>query len=248
MRRQENNSPQVSIITINLNNGNELENTLLSVHNQTYKNFEYIIIDGGSSDNSLNVITTNSDKITLYISEPDNGIYDAMNKGIRMAKGSWLLFLNAGDLLCDNLVLENIFSRLVIKDYDILYGGVKLKCKDDYEIVMPSELCSFFYKMPFCHQSSFVKNDILKEKEFNQNYKIAADYDFFCQMYRERKKFKKINLCVSVFADGGVSSINKKQMYDEFKTISNTWFNGFFRKKMYICYKYFVLLRKLKIK
>ena len=102
---------KISIITINLNNVSGLENTLSSVRAQTFRDFEQIVVDGGSSDGSVDVIRANSDWIAQWISEPDSGIYNAMNKGVRMASGDYLLFLNSGDCLASPKVLENVFQH-----------------------------------------------------------------------------------------------------------------------------------------
>jgi len=99
----------LSIITVNLNNEVGLSKTIESVQNQTYRDYEYIIIDGGSIDGSLNILNEYSQIFTHWVSEPDSGIYDAMNKGIKFAKGEWIIFMNSGDFFANKNVLENIF-------------------------------------------------------------------------------------------------------------------------------------------
>lgn len=100
---------KISIITICFNAATDLENTIASVRSQKYKDYEYIVVDGGSKDATLAVINDNSDKITKWVSEPDKGIYDAMNKGIKMASGEWVIMMNAGDVFADSQVLQNVF-------------------------------------------------------------------------------------------------------------------------------------------
>ena len=101
-------APKISIITVVYNGVLKLEATILSVINQDFNNFEYIIIDGGSTDGTLEIIKKYQDKITLWVSEPDNGIYDAMNKGIKYSKGEYICFINSGDILIE-LPIENLF-------------------------------------------------------------------------------------------------------------------------------------------
>lgn len=236
---------KLSIVTINYNDVNGLQKTIKSVIQQSFIGYEYIIIDGGSTDGSIGVINSNAANISYFISEVDMGIYDAMNKGIVQAKGEWLLFLNSGDYFPSVSTLDSIFQIKNINRFDIIYGGVIKVDNNSFIDIQPSELCSFFYKMPFCHQSSLVKTSLLKNRRFDLQYKIAADYDFFCQMYREGKKFRIFNQSIAVFDDCGVSSTNKSQMLNEFAVISRVRFVGCFRIMMYICYKFHVLLRKL---
>jgi len=195
--------PKLSIVTINFNNKCGLQSTIESVLRQTYSEFEYIIIDGGSVDGSYELIqqyyknkrSKNTTKIlynktiedypnpipriTYWISEPDKGIYDALNKGIEQASGEWIMFLNSGDYLSSDTVLEKIFEKKKTSRYDVLYGSVIYKKAESFIEVKPSELCSFFYKIPFCHQSSLVKTKLLKVRKFDLRYQIASDYDFF---------------------------------------------------------------------
>jgi len=250
---------KLSIITINFNNANELKTTIESVLKQTFSDIEYIIIDGASTDNSVDLIQYYADNqnnsndsqsfnncINYWISEPDNGIYDALNKGIEQASGEWIMFLNSGDYLPSDTTLESIFKTNKTSRFDVLYGTVIIKKTDSLLEVEPSELCSFFYKMPFCHQSSLVKTDLIKIRKFDLQFQIAADYDFFCQLYRERKLFKKLNLSISIFTDGGISTINSVKMYKEFTEISYSRFKGNFRRCMYACYRFHVIDRKIK--
>ena len=150
--------PKLSIITINYNNTRGLEKTLSSVWNdQTYSNFEHIVIDGGSTDGSVDVIKKYADKLTYWVSEPDKGIYNAMNKGILKAKGEYLLFLNSGDYLC-NEALSEIFSENFSED--IVYGNFTLLCKNgEKKIKTFSEQVDYnlLYLESIGHQSTLIK-------------------------------------------------------------------------------------------
>ena len=115
--------PLISIVTVSYNAVATIEQTILSVINQTYSNIEYIIIDGGSTDGTLDVIKKYADKIAYWVSEPDKGIYDAMNKGIKVATGEWINFMNCGDYFVANNTLESVFgSGKIYKKAEILYG------------------------------------------------------------------------------------------------------------------------------
>ena len=114
--------PLISVVTICYNAKNDLEKTILSVLSQTYQDIEYIIIDGGSTDGTVDIIHKYSERLFYWISEPDKGIYDAMNKGMDRATGSWINFMNAGDTFCDNEVIKNIFGYNDLSDYSVFYG------------------------------------------------------------------------------------------------------------------------------
>jgi glycosyltransferase involved in cell wall biosynthesis len=171
----------ISIITINYDNSAGLAKTIESVINQSYKNIEYIVIDGGSNDNSKSIIEVNQSNINYWVSEKDKGIYNAMNKGIAKAKGDYLLFLNSGDYLVDKDVVAKMFE--VPPKADIVYGNMQI----DYgngrieHGTMPDTID--FYQM-YCdtlwHPVSFIKKELFNQYGvYNENYKIVADYDFF---------------------------------------------------------------------
>lgn len=158
----------ISIITVVYNAKNLLEKTIKSVFSQSYINIEYIIIDGASSDGTVDIIKKYENKISYWVSEEDNGIYDAMNKGIKMAKGDGLIFMNAGDYFVGDMLTNNVdltiplFLPIKYENYFKKFGLLKLK--------------SYKQGIPYCHQGIiFENNDIL----YNTNYKIAADYDYY---------------------------------------------------------------------
>ena len=124
--------PLISIITVVFNGEKYLEETIQSVINQTYSNVEYIIIDGGSSDGTLDIIKKYEERIDYWVSEKDRGIYDAMNKGIDVASGKWLNFMNGGDEFYDNKVIENIFKNCSYEDEYVIHGKVALIYKNDF--------------------------------------------------------------------------------------------------------------------
>ena len=197
----------ISIITINLNNKQGLERTINSVLSQTYfDKVEYIIIDGGSTDGSKELIEQHKDKLYYWCSEPDRGIYNAMNNGITVSTGDYLLFLNSGDYLTENTVLERVFPYL---QYDIVYGNewkVNERYKGPYEAKYPDKLDeSFFRRTSLPHQSTFIKSELLKENHYSEDYKIISDWKFFIEAFRNGKTYKHMPFIVSVYDCSGFS-------------------------------------------
>jgi glycosyltransferase involved in cell wall biosynthesis len=202
--------PFVSIITVVFNGGNDLEKTILSIKKQNFQNLEYIIIDGGSKDNTLEVIRKYSDTIHQWISEPDKGLYDAMNKGLKMATGEYIWFLNAGDLLYSRFTLENIYQIHLTKAADIYYGETIIVDYAGHEIglrrqTVPEKLTwkSLKMGMVVSHQAFIVRRTIAPL--YNLKYKYSADIDWviFCLKHASGI----INCCQILcrFLDGGRS-------------------------------------------
>lgn len=209
--------PLISIITIAYNAVEVIENTILSVIKQTYPNIEYIIIDGGSTDGTVDIIKKYEDKIAYWVSEPDEGIYDAMNKGIKKATGDWINFINSGDYLLDsNVILK--FMELHDPNADIVYGDTKISISNiqvSY-IHKPEPLKLIEQKMVFGHPSSFVKAYLLKKMPFDTSFKSSGDYNFFIQCYRKHKLFQYISIVISVFDYGtGMSNNFKINRYED---------------------------------
>jgi glycosyltransferase involved in cell wall biosynthesis len=200
---------KLSIITINRNNANGLKQTLKSVAEQTFKDFEHIVIDGASTDNSVSIIE-DFQHIAYYISEPDNGIYDAMNKGTIQAKGEYCLFLNSGDYLTCQTVLEQVSFHLF--NEDIVYGNLikkNLKGEEKEEKVIESALSlEFFAVRNLPHQSSFIRTTLLKQLGFYRtDFQIVSDYVFLLEaILKHGASYKHIPIFVSVFIEDGVSS------------------------------------------
>lgn len=172
------NRMKISVITVCYNDRERIEKTILSVLSQSYGNLEYIVIDGGSTDGTVDIIKKYANRIAYFVSESDEGIYDAMNKGLRKAVGEWVCFLNAGDLFVSESVLNTIFDEEFCRQFGVIYGDVFLRNSNNSLTFQPARPLSFLKRaMPFCHQSSFVRRDLIKG--FNPRYKICADYDFF---------------------------------------------------------------------
>jgi glycosyltransferase involved in cell wall biosynthesis len=205
------NTPKLSIITVNLNNAGGLRKTLNSVAVQTFNDYEHIIIDGGSNDGSVEVIKEyekqyNGIENSLYwVSEPDKGIYNAMNKGIKVAKGEYCLFLNSGDWLIEKIGLKTIFDLVLGEDIiycDLQYSNFKTISYPDHITLR------HFMAGTIGHPSSFTKTDVLKKFNlFNENYKIIADWEFFIRaIIINQCSYKHINYVLTYFEQNGIST------------------------------------------
>lgn len=192
---------KVTIVTVTYNAKDLLEETILSVIHQTYDDIEYIIIDGGSNDGTIDIIKRYKDRIDYWISEEDEGIYFAMNKAIEKASGEWINFMNAGDTFFDFDTVKQVMSDKK-KDTELIYG--------DY-MNTQQKLCSvahrqnIFRSMPCCHQSLYTKTNLMKENLFNIRYKIIADYEFILKMYLNGKKLQYIKRPLCVYLEEGFS-------------------------------------------
>lgn len=215
---------KITIVTVTYNCSNILEKTINSVISQDYANIEYIIIDGNSQDGTKNIINKYIDRIDTFISEPDKGIYDAMNKGLERATGDWVFFLNSGDIFCDNEVLSKVATHFK-KETDVVWGNVKA-IRNNQIIAIEYHTPffknnKFFHGMGFSHQSVFVRTPKAQEKKFDLSYKCCADYNMMMQLYKSGANFDYCNVYISeVPADEGFSSENQRtQILDTAKIL-----------------------------
>ena len=230
-------NPLFTIITVVFNGEKFISKTIESVLKQSYDNFEYIIIDGKSSDSTNIIISNYKEFLANFISENDLGIYDAMNKAIRLAKGRWVNFMNSGDVFYDENVLYNI-SKSIEEDAlksDVIYGNHILNFNNSLIKIKPMNLNKLNYEMAFCHQSTFIKNDILKCHYFNIQYKYASDFDMMNKLYLKKMIFKYIDLDICIFdqTDGATLKNYKESIKERFLIIKSI--NPFFK---------FILLQK----
>lgn len=205
-------NPFYSIITINLNNADGLRKTIDSVLKQSFKNFEFIIIDGASVDASLAVIEQVAAKLSFCVSEKDKGIYDAMNKGISKANGKYVLFLNSGDYFYDSQVLQKVFDSC--SESDIIYGDVMLMKKEEELRIKtyPHKLTNYYLLTDnVAHQSQFISLNLFKENGvYDLEYKVVADYEFFLRVYfKQKMSYQHLNLVVSAYNLDGFSASPK---------------------------------------
>lgn len=224
--------PLISVVTICYNAKNDLEKTILSVLSQTYQDIEYIIIDGGSTDGTVDIIHKYSERLFYWISEPDKGIYDAMNKGMDRATGSWINFMNGGDTFCDNEVIKNIFGYNDLSDYSVIYGDCYVSKLNQLQYLKASSMKKVHVQMPFCHQSSFIRKTRLR---FSIDLKIAADYQMIYEYYRMNgiSSFLYISKPISVFDATGISTTNNNLLQKEYGIVYKRTRNAYYY--IYLC-------------
>ncbi|VEJ24446.1 glycosyltransferase family 2 protein [Helicobacter cholecystus] len=256
-----------SIITIVYNNLAYIKKTMDSVINQTYKEIEYILIDGGSVDGTKEAIfeyiasyatitqeTIKQDSFYLeataklfptftfkFLSEKDKGIYDAMNKGIALATKEWINFMNCEDCFYHLDILEKVAMQN-LQNYSVIYGDTEMIDKTHSYIQHPST--HFKSRIPFCHQSSFTRTSV--HSLFDTSYKICADYAFFINLYKSGHKFKKLHFPIASYSLNGISASPSWQMFYEQCRITYT-FNKLF--PLYLALKWILwTLPKSKVK
>lgn len=201
---------KLSIITINYNDAEGLRLTMESVLNQSCRDFEYIVIDGGSSDASKDIILSHRDRLAYWVSEPDKGIYNAMNKGIRAATGEYCLFLNSGDTMVSPDSLKRSIGML--GDYDIhSFSLESIRGNIKYTQIPPAEISFYsFYRSSLPHPSTFIRRVLFDRVGlYNEAYRIVSDWCFFIDAcIKHHASYKAEEMVISHFAAGGISSEN----------------------------------------
>ncbi|MBO7489158.1 MAG: glycosyltransferase [Bacteroidales bacterium] len=208
---------KLSIITINYNNLSGLQKTIDSVIAQTFKDYEWIVIDGGSTDGSKELLEKNQSHFAYWCSEPDKGVYNAMNKGLSQAHGEYVQFLNSGDWLYEKKTIEKIFSQ-INNQYEIFYGDTILAYSDGWQnpIVYPDELG--FYYFPYnslCHQAIFYRRSLFDNNYFDESYTIVSDWAMNLKLLFKGATFKHINQFIVYYDMGGISSIADPKHHNE---------------------------------
>lgn len=193
---------KMSVITVSYNAASTIEETILSVVNQRYDNTEYIIIDGKSTDGTCDIVNKYKDKIACFVSEPDKGIYDAMNKGLSKATGDFVIFLGADDHLMSYDVLSTVASEIK-DDNSVYYGNVLRNHRNDL-------YCDKYYRYKIavknlCHQAVFYPRSVYTQYAYELQYKIFADYAYNLKLY-DKVAFRYIPITISYFNDSGCSS------------------------------------------
>jgi len=210
MKNNNKNQDLVTIVTVTYNAEDLLEETILSILNQSYKNIEYIIIDGASNDGTIDIIKKDENKINYWRSEPDEGIYYAMNKAIEKATGKWINFMNAGDTFFNIDTISNII-RHKDEDSKLVYGN----CQIDSRINKPHDLSRYDNITSICHQTVFVRTDLMKNTPFDTKYKISADHDFILKMFQNKKKFQYLDEPIANYLLNGLSDTESLRLYIE---------------------------------
>lgn len=220
---------KISIVTVCYNGEKTIEKTILSVLNQNFEDYEYIIIDGKSEDTTLDIVKKyekifeNKNIRFKVVSEKDKGIYNAMNKSLNYIRGTWIYFLNSGDSFFDEEVLKQLSDEIkkVSEEIAVIFGSineffVNSKNKKYQRILKPSsQIDELRKRMIFCHQGNIVKAKYMKTLKFNEKYKIAADFDFYRKLYYMNKKFFEVPIVFSNYECTGISS-NYFKLYREY--------------------------------
>lgn len=213
-------NPVFSIITVTYNASEYLERTIQSIVSQTYRNVEFLIIDGASTDGTQNIIRKYESYISYWISEADKGLYDAMNKGIAKATGDYIWFINAGDELFSEEIIEQIVSKLNGSFPDIIYGETALIDSTGKSVGMrrlraPEKLTwkSFNMGMLVCHQSFIVKKGITES--YNLSFRFSSDFDWCIRNMKKSESILNANLTLSKFLEAGMTTENRKESLKE---------------------------------
>lgn len=230
---------KLTVVTVTYNAEESLEKTIKSVMNQGLPELEHIIIDGSSTDDTIEIIKKYEKSINYWVSEPDKGIYDAMNKGIEVAKGDWINFLNAGDTYANDETLIK-WALQISPESDVIYGdryyvenGIR-----ELQNAMPIE--TIFKCMPFGHQATFFKKAVIQKLGFNETYKYAADYNLLMQLYLESYEFQYVKLPICIYDSGGRSESGLRPYLEALKILfdncsdvkvieKNVYFQSFYK-------------------
>lgn len=213
---------KLSVITVNYNNFEGLKKTTESILCQSWKNFEWIIIDGGSNDGSKEYIehiaSRKESNVSFWCSEPDKGIFNAMNKGIVKAKGEYLNFMNSGDAFWDKNTLGKVDELISANKADVFYGDCVLDYGNRKETrEHPSSLDIYeLIVLPLCHQAMFFSNRVFRNGQYDEKYKISCDCVKNVELMLSGFCFKKLDMLVCVFDKHGISSASKDRNVEEF--------------------------------
>ncbi|WP_345954869.1 glycosyltransferase family 2 protein [Mucilaginibacter sp. PAMB04168] len=206
--------PKLSVITVVYNNVRDIERTLLSVINQTYDNLEYIVIDGQSTDGTLDIIHRHEGRITKLISEKDQGIYDAMNKGLALATGDYVLFMNSGDEIYSKETVANVFATA--DNADIYYGETEMIDSNGNSLgrrrhEAPEQFTwrDFKYGMSISHQAIYIKKSLTQP--YNSQYQLSADIDWILQAAKKARHIVNVHAYVAKYLVGGMSKKKHRQ-------------------------------------
>jgi len=231
-------SPLISIITVSLNAERYIEQTIQSVSRQTYKNIEYIVVDGGSTDGTIEIINKYRDKIDRFVSEKDEGIAAAMNKGVSLATGDYVIFLHADDFFAHDYSLENVIQSMD-KTADIIACNIQFG--KHLKIYKPRGFNFWFNFKGMPHQGILCHRSLIEKfNGFDKQFLICMDYDLFLKAYRHGAKLNKVSTILAVMRDTGISSrndwISLKNRFNEERQIHQKNCHSVFLKALYKLY------------
>lgn len=202
--------PKITIITVVRNAAGELKKTICSVLEQNYPHVEFIIVDGGSTDGTVEVIKAIDRQIAYWISEPDRGIYDAMNKGLARATGDWVNFMNAGDTFTGMDTISKVMAS-DLDGYGVVYGDSIAAHPHTQVLKRAGEPAKMITGMVFCHQAAFVRRELVGEDGFDLSFPIGADFKIMFRLFSKGHRFKKLPFTVAVFDTSGMSNLKMVQ-------------------------------------
>lgn len=203
------NRPKVTVVTVVRNAAAALRTTAESVLAQTYADIEYVIVDGASTDGTADYARSLGDKVDVLISERDNGIYDAMNKGVRAASGEWVIFMNAGDTFYADDIVERVFGTDDYDGFGVVYGDVAKKNASGELEVKKAGAPHNSHRMFFCHQSAFYRRGELLVEPFDTTHRMSADIHQVKRLWKKNVRFRRLELPVAIFDTGGVSNVKR---------------------------------------
>lgn len=230
---------KVSIITISYNDLKGLKNTYQSIVQQTFRDYEWIVIDGGSTDGTKDFLQQHDAEIAYWCSEPDKGVYNAQNKGTEHAKGEYSIYMNSGDSFYAADVLEKVFEKDI--DADIIYGNWMLVFEDGKTRlgVAPEEAdLAYFFDDNMCHQSMLIRTEAVKNRPYDESFRIYADWEEWLALLIQGKRFEKTDMTICNFMVGGISTGDnaseklKQERKAEIKHIQERYYPELWRKAM----------------
>lgn len=240
--------PKITIVTVVYNDVGHIEKTIQSVLSQSYKNIEYIIIDGGSSDGTVDIIKKYNNKIAFWVSEKDGGIYEAMNKGVCHASGDWINFMNSGDYFYNENVIKTMFDENNL-NADLLYGSYVSLINNKRTLVRAYDnvFDNAWLGMRLCHQALFARTELLKNNKFDIRYRISADGDFVNKCIIKKCKFKKVDCIVFEVGTFGYSQLNFLSARKENWLIARKYFPSLKTDLVHLySFVYFIIFRFFK--
>jgi len=236
-------SPKITVITVVYNNETKIEKSLLSVISQKYSNFEYIVIDGASTDQTLNIINKYRSKITNIISEPDKNLYDAINKGIKLAKGEYIYLLHSGDTFVNDDVLRN-YIRFI--DNHDLYLSNMISINSNKTYLIKPKFKYLWKNMLLNHPTWLVKKSIFEKFGiYDVKFRIASDYDFALRIWKNIT-YKYIDFESVQFSLEGISYSNKKVLIEAFRVRKSNNFNALFNSSIFLFELFYLKIYHLK--
>jgi len=228
-----------TIITVVLNAEKDLERTIKSVVNQSYKNYEYIIVYTPSTDKTWNIILRNKKYINKILINNKLGVYPPMNLGTNYSEGEYINFLNSGDFFYNKKTLYNV-SKFVNQNYDVIYGDSVVKYDNYVKKVPVLPFNKIFYGMIFSHQSCFIKLNLQKNYQFNLKYLYSSDYDLILKLYNKKSSFFKINKPLSISKSDGIADKNRfHTIYENLIIVKSQNNEKYLKSFFYFIKKYF---------